>query len=81
MTTELVYFTVLLLFLKVTFYLIAKDVYKWLAAPETSKNFNDAKSKRGTDTCVWLLEKEEFDMWKNSSGIFWVKGTGKQSCL
>jgi hypothetical protein len=52
----------------------AKDIRTWLAAPDSSKNKNEARDKRQVDTCAWFLEGERFRMWQENPGFLWVKG-------
>jgi hypothetical protein len=52
----------------------ADKIRHWLAAPDTSKNKNEARDKRQVDTCAWFLENERFRMWQENPGFLWVKG-------
>jgi hypothetical protein len=58
----------------------AKDIRTWLAAPDSSKNKNEASDKRQVDTCAWFLEGEQFHMWQKNPGFIWVKGKRKFIC-
>ena len=58
----------------------AKDIRQWLAAPDSSRNQNEARDKRQVDTCAWFLEGERFRMWQENSGFLWVKGKRKFLC-
>ena len=55
----------------------AKDIRTWLAAPDGSRNKNEASDKRQVDTCAWFLEGERFRMWQEKPGFLWVKGKRK----
>ena len=55
----------------------AKDIGTWLAAPDSSKNLNEARDKRQVDTCAWFLEGERFRTWQETPGFLWVKGKRK----
>ena len=49
----------------------------WLAAPDSSRNQNEARDKRQVDSCAWFLEGERFRMWQENPGFLWVKGKRK----
>ena len=57
----------------------AKEIHAWLAAPDSSKNKNEASDKHQVDSCAWFLEGERFRMWQENPGFLWVKG--KRKCL
>ena len=68
------------IFLKIDndlFNLPAEKIRHWLAAPDSSKNKNEARDKRQADTCAWFLEGERFRMWQENPGFLWVKGKRK----
>ncbi|KAF7971657.1 hypothetical protein HWV62_20620 [Athelia sp. TMB] len=53
-----------------------KEIYKWLAAPDSSANFNAAQEKHHKNTGVWFLESEQFIRWKvTPSSALWINGT------
>ena len=58
----------------------AKDIRLWLAAPDSSRNQNEAHDKRQADTCAWFLEGERFRVWQENPGFLWVKGKRKLLC-
>src|ERR1700733_1731155 len=39
------------------------DVYRWLAGPTSSRNFNDARERRQSDTCTWFTNGTTFSKW------------------
>ena len=57
----------------------ADKVRQWLAAPDSSRNLNEARDKRQFDTCAWLLDGERFRDWQKTPGFLWIKG--KRKCL
>jgi len=57
-----------------------KDVRQWLAAPDSSKNRNEAHEKHQFDTCGWFLEGDQFHAWQENPGFLWVKGKRKFLC-
>ena len=58
----------------------AEKIRQWLAAPDSSRNQNEARDKRQLDTCAWFLEGERFRMWLENPGFLWVKGKRKFFC-
>ncbi|KAF8955681.1 hypothetical protein BDZ97DRAFT_1596374, partial [Flammula alnicola] len=52
-------------------------IYKWLSAPDSSWNRNEALDKRQADTCSWFLDGEHFRDWIETPGFLWIKGKGK----
>jgi hypothetical protein len=61
----------------------AEKVLKWLSAPDSSKNYNEAREKHQKDTCSWFLDGTWFRDLQDKAGILWIKGIGKLSnkCL
>ena len=55
----------------------ADKVRQWLAAPDSSRNRNEARDKRQVDTCAWFLEGDRFRVWQENPGFLWVKGKRK----
>jgi hypothetical protein len=55
----------------------ARDVRQWLAAPDSSKNRNEARDKYQDNTCAWFLEGERFREWQEKPGFLWIKGKRK----
>ena len=55
----------------------ADKIRQWLAAPDSSRNLNEARDKRQVDTCTWFLEGERFREWQENPGFLWVKGKCK----
>ncbi|KAF8960072.1 hypothetical protein BDZ97DRAFT_2040728 [Flammula alnicola] len=49
-------------------------IYKWLSAPDSSRNRNEALDKRQADTCSWFLDGEQFRDWIETPGFLWIKG-------
>ncbi|KAF8955178.1 hypothetical protein BDZ97DRAFT_1710146 [Flammula alnicola] len=56
---------------------LAEKIYKWLSAPDSSRNRNEALDKRQADTCSWFLDGEQFHDWIENPGFLWIKGKGK----
>ena len=52
-------------------------ILQWLAAPDSSRNKNEAREKRQLDTCAWFFEGKRFRMWEEMPGFLWVKGKRK----
>ena len=55
----------------------AEKIRQWLAAPDSSRNQNEARDKRQVDTCTWFFEGERFRAWRKNPGFLWVKGKRK----
>ena len=55
----------------------AKEILKWLSAPDSSKNYNEARERHQKDTCSWFLDGTWFCDLQNKAGILWIKGIGK----
>ncbi|KAF7976145.1 hypothetical protein HWV62_7451 [Athelia sp. TMB] len=54
----------------------AGKVYTWLAASDSSGNYNTAREKQHAGTGAWLLESEQFTDWKGTPGsALWLYGT------
>ncbi|KAF8954305.1 hypothetical protein BDZ97DRAFT_2081794 [Flammula alnicola] len=53
---------------------LAKEIYKWLSAPDSSRNRNEALYKRQADTCSWFLDGKRFHDWSKNPGFLWIKG-------
>lgn len=52
-----------------------RDVIQWLAAPDSSENFNKAVEQRHEDTGLWFLESDSFAHWKVTANSFlWLNG-------
>jgi hypothetical protein len=54
-----------------------EKIRQWLAAPDSSRNQNEARDKRQVDSCTWFLEGERFRMWQENPGFLWVRGKRK----
>ena len=53
-----------------------EDIYKWLAAPDSSGNYNAAQERHHANTGTWFLEGEQFSHWKETPGAaLWIVGT------
>ena len=57
----------------------AEKVLKWLSAPDSSKNYNEAREKHQKDTCSWFLNGTWFHDLQDKAGILWIKGIGRLS--
>ena len=55
----------------------ADKIRLWLAAPDSSRNQNEALDKYQVDTCAWFFEGERFREWQENPGFLWVKGKRK----
>ena len=55
----------------------ANKIRQWLAAPDSSRNLNEARDKRLVDTCAWFLDGERFRVWQETPGFLWIKGKRK----
>ncbi|KAF7974281.1 hypothetical protein HWV62_13084 [Athelia sp. TMB] len=60
-------------------YAVTQDrekIYHWLAAPDTSGNYNAAREKHHENTGAWFLEGDVFVHWKDTPGsALWINGT------
>jgi hypothetical protein len=63
----------------ITDYLLitAKEIYQWLSAPDSSKNYHEAREKHQAETCSWFLNGMRFHELQEKAGFLWIKGTGK----
>ncbi|KZP06654.1 hypothetical protein FIBSPDRAFT_841927, partial [Athelia psychrophila] len=53
-----------------------REVYRWLAAPDSSGNYHAAREKHHADTGSWFIEGEQFVKWKETpDSALWVYGT------
>ena len=59
------------------FLVAAEKISRWLSAPDSSKNYNEAREKHQKDTCSWFLNGMQFRDFQEKGGILWIKGTGK----
>ena len=59
--------------------LTAEKIFRWLSAPDSSKNYNEAREKHQKDTCSWFLNGTQFRDLQENGGFVWIKGTGKSS--
>ena len=57
--------------------ILAKEICKWLSAPDSSRNYNAACEQRQENTCAWLRDDEQFFEWQKNPGFLWIKGEGK----
>jgi hypothetical protein len=49
----------------------AKQIYRWLAAPDPSCNQEDADEKRlESASGMWLIQGKQFSRWKNNPNSF-----------
>ncbi|KAF7982445.1 hypothetical protein HWV62_28589 [Athelia sp. TMB] len=59
-----------------------EHIYRWLAAPDTSGNYNAAREKHHATTGAWLIEGEQFVRWKETPGsALWIYGTRKLDAI
>jgi len=54
---------------------LAEKVLQWLSAPDSSKNYNEARKKHQKDTCSWFLDGTWFSDLQDKADILWIKGT------
>ena len=59
---------------------LAKDIRQWLAAPDSSRNQNEAHDKRQVNSCAWFFEGERFRIWLDNPGFIWIKGKRELLC-
>lgn len=53
-----------------------EKIYQWLAAPDSSANYNAAQDKHHANTGAWFLEGDGFVVWKGTPGsALWINGT------
>ncbi|KAF7973995.1 hypothetical protein HWV62_13607 [Athelia sp. TMB] len=53
-----------------------EKIYQWLAASDSSANYNAAQDKHHAKTGAWFLEGDKFVDWKNTPGsALWISGT------
>jgi hypothetical protein len=55
----------------------AEKIYQWLSAPDSSKNYYEAREKHQEETCSWFLNGTRFHELQEKAGFLWIKGTGK----
>ena len=55
----------------------AEKVFRWLSAPDSSKNYHEAREKHQKDTCSWFLNGTPFRELREKADILWIKGTGR----
>ena len=55
----------------------AQIVLNWLSAPDSSKNYNEAREKHEKGTSSWFLDGTWFCDLQDKAGILWIKGIGK----
>ncbi|KIK56689.1 hypothetical protein GYMLUDRAFT_781406 [Collybiopsis luxurians FD-317 M1] len=49
-------------------------IRKWLNAPDSSINFNNAFDKKTLGTGKWILEHQTFLNWKKNGQRLWIQG-------
>jgi len=54
---------------------LVDKICKWLSAPDSSKNLNEALEKHQKDTCSWFLNGKQFRDLQQKANILWIKGT------
>ncbi|KAF8169539.1 hypothetical protein BJ912DRAFT_1067147 [Pholiota molesta] len=53
----------------------AKEIYEWLSAPDSSKNYHEAREKHQAETCSWFLDGTRFRELQEKADFLWIKGT------
>ncbi|KAF7979104.1 hypothetical protein HWV62_43632 [Athelia sp. TMB] len=54
----------------------AKEIYRWLGAPDSSSNYYAARKKHHMQTGAWFIEGTQFEDWKSEPGsALWINGT------
>ncbi|KAF8196089.1 ectomycorrhiza-induced ankyrin-domain/NACHT-domain-containing protein [Pholiota molesta] len=53
---------------------LADKIYQWLSAPDSSRNYNDARKKYQEGTCSWFLDGERFREFQEKANFLWIKG-------
>jgi len=54
---------------------LVKDIFRWLSAPDSSKNYNETREKHQKDTCSWFLNGTRFRDLQENGGFVCIKGT------
>jgi hypothetical protein len=57
----------------------ANKIEQWLSAPDTSRNYNEAREKYQKGTSSWFLDGARFRELQEKGDFLWIKGTGKVS--
>ena len=62
-----------------SFFVTVEKIYKWLAPPKESINYNAAHAilKCQPDACQWFLKGNIFSEWLKQPGFLWIKGKCK----
>lgn len=57
------------------------EILEWISAMPYRKHHNTVKEARASDTCRWLLERNRFREWEDTSSsvILWLQGSRKSS--
>jgi hypothetical protein len=57
-----------------------EKIYKWLAVPDLSRNYNDARENHQEHTGSWFIDGTLFAEWKVKADIsIWIHGIRKFS--
>lgn len=55
--------------------MLAKEIYRWLAAPNSSIDYLAAREKHHAQTGTWFIEGKQFIHWKETpDSALWVNG-------
>ncbi|KAF9479010.1 hypothetical protein BDN70DRAFT_879298, partial [Pholiota conissans] len=54
---------------------LAKDMWKWLDAPDSSPNYHAALERHQEDTFAWFLDGKYYNEFRNNAGFLWIKAT------
>lgn len=58
----------------------AKEIYRWLAAPNSSIDYLAAREKHHAETGTWFIEGKQFIHWKETpDSALWVNGIRESS--
>lgn len=56
-------------------FVVDERIFRWLAAPDSSSNFREAREAHLAQTGDWLVDGEQFANWKQTpNSALWVYG-------
>lgn len=60
---------------RLTVLIAADKIYKWLCAPDSSRNYNAAREEHRAGTSSWFVNGPQYAEWKRKAGlILWLYG-------
>ncbi|KAF9479769.1 hypothetical protein BDN70DRAFT_833908, partial [Pholiota conissans] len=54
---------------------LAREIWDWLSAPDSSPNYHAALEKHQEGTFSWFLNEKWFNEFQETAGFLWIKGT------